>query len=181
MNNFLIFASESAQPAEGGLGAFGINWQSILIQAITFLLVVWVLKKYVLGKLYTIIDDREKKINEGLAKADDAKKEYQKAQKDIDKVLGEAREQAELIVSSSKTEASEIVKESEEKATHRAEQIVVDAENKIANSVNKAKKELKVETIKLVSEVSAAILTEKLDAKSDLDLIKRELEKRSVK
>lgn len=174
------FASESTEPAEG-IAAFGVSWQSLLIQALTFLLVVWVLKKFVVGKLYTIIDERQKEIDEGLEASKKAKAELEKAQDDIDVILGDARGQAELIQNSAKSESANIVKAAEEKAATRAEAIVADAQSKLSTDLSKARQELKAEAARLIGEVSGVIIGDKLDSKSDSELIEKELAKRNVK
>lgn len=179
--NILLFAStEAEQPAEG-LAAFGVNWQMLLFQAITFLLVVLVLKKFVLGKLYDIIDARKAEIDDGLNKAEQAKKELASAQDEIDKVLASARSQAEAIVSDAKKESNEIVKHAEDKALIRAEAIVKDVQAKLALDITKARKQLELDTVLLVNQVAEVVLREKLDGSKDQDLITAELEKRREK
>jgi F-type H+-transporting ATPase subunit b len=180
---FTKFASETAQAQEQaeGIASFGVSWQALLIQGVTFLLVVLVLKKFVIGKLYQIIDDRQAAIDEGLEKTEQAKKELASTQDDIDKILGDARDQAELIVSSAKSESAEIVKEAEQKASLRAEAIVAEAQSKLSTDLTKARNELKKEAARLIAEVSGVIIGEKLDSKSDSALIEKELAKRNVK
>lgn len=182
--NFINFASESTEVAkEGaeGIAAFGVNWQSLLIQGLTFLLVVLVLKKFVVGKLYQIIDDRQAEINEGLKKTEDAKKALDKAQDEVDKILGEAREQAELIVSSAKADAANAIKKAEDKANERAEAIVKEAQSKLDTDISKARNELRKEAARLVADVSAVVIGQKLDTASDSELINKEISKRNAK
>lgn len=178
----LQFASETTAPAQESVTAtFGISWQALLFQAITFLLVVFVLKKYVVGRIYDVIDAREKKIQEGLDKAVMAQKELENAQDKIASILGDARAQAEVIVTSAKKESAGIVKTAEEKAAMRAEAIVADAQMKLAVDIDIARQSLRTEATRLISEVSGAIIKEKLTTKKDLELIQAELEARRVK
>lgn len=179
--NIVLFASTEAEKPAEGLAAFGVNWQMLLFQAITFLLVVWVLKKFVLSKLYDIIDARKAEIDNGLKMAEQAKKELASAQDEIDKILGDARTQAESIVSDAKKESSQIVKHAEDKATVRAEAIVADAHAKLDIDISTARKKLESETAHLISSVAEAVLQEKLTATKDQELIMNELEKRREK
>lgn len=176
--NSLYFASSEAEPSAGGLAAFGVNWQMLLFQAITFLLVVWVLKKFVMGKVYEIIDARKAEIDEGLDRAEQAKKDLASAQDEIDTILGEARNQAEGIVASAKKESSEMIKAAEDKAVKRAEAIITDAQSKLAVDVEKARRSLQTETARLIGEVTETILHEKLTTEKDQKLIRNELEQR---
>jgi F-type H+-transporting ATPase subunit b len=180
--NFLLFATESAEPAEQTVTAtFGISWQALLFQAITFLIVVWILKKFVVGKIYNVIDAREKAINDGLNKASQAKKELEKAQVEIDGILKDARMQADSIVATAKKESAELIKASEEKAAKRAEGIVADAQARLSVDIENAKKELKYEMGKIISSVTESILQEKLSSDKDQELISKELDRVSEK
>lgn len=179
---FLQFASESTEPAQESVTAtFGISWQALLFQAITFLLVVLVLKKFVVGKIYDVIDAREKQIKDGLDKAVQAQEELASAQDEIDAILKKARTQADGIVSNAKKESAEIVKASEDKAVARAEAIVADAHTKLELDVRNARQQLESETARLIGEVAEVVLREKLTTDKDQALIIAELEKRREK
>ena len=178
----LQFASESsAPPPESVTATFGISWQALLFQAITFMLVVWVLKKFVVGKIYSVIDAREKAINDGLAQAAKAKEELANAESEIDAILNEARTQADVVVHNAKKESAEIIKAAEDKASARADAIMHDAEEKLKLDVAKARQALESETARLISEVSGSILRDKITAEKDQKLIMKELEKRREK
>lgn len=170
----LLFASE--QPEAQGLAALGLNWQMILFQAITFLLIVLFLKKFVVNKILAIIDERQKEINSGLDAAQETKDELAKAQQTIDKMLDKARKDAELIVSGAKSESSDIVKDAEAKASRRADAIVAEAESKLNSDVTKVRQQLKEEAAKLVRDVSVAVLGKKIDSADDDKLITNALE-----
>jgi F0F1-type ATP synthase membrane subunit b/b' len=72
VNSLYIFAAESAE-AEG-LAALGLDWKILLFQALTFLLVFLFFKKFVISKIYSIIDARDKEIQDGLDAAAKARK-----------------------------------------------------------------------------------------------------------
>lgn len=179
--SILLFASTEAEKPAEGLAAFGVNWQMLLFQAITFLLIVLVLKKFVIGKLYDIIDARKAEIDDGLNKAEQAKKELAHAQDEIDQILAKAREQAESIVIDAKKESSEIVKHAEDKALIRAEAIVADVQAKLTLDIANARKQLEVDTLQLVTQVAEVVLHDKLNDAKDQALIVAELEKRREK
>ena len=178
--NFASESSEVAKESAEGLSAFGVNWQSLLIQALTFLLVVLVLKKFVVSKLNVMIDARRDEINKGLESTKQAQKELAEAQDKIDVLLAEARDNAELIVKSAKSESAELVKKAEEKANVRSEAIIADAKSKLQNDLSKARAELKNETAKLISEISAVVIGQKLNSQIDSQMIEKELNKRNA-
>ncbi|MCU0667494.1 MAG: F0F1 ATP synthase subunit B [Patescibacteria group bacterium] len=178
MNQISYIASESAQPQ--GIAALGLDWQILLFQAITFLLVFLFLKKFVIGKIYDVIDARDKEVQSGLDAAAKAQKDLANTQKDIDILLNQARTDAENLVLSAKKESNTIIHNAEISAGKRAEKIVADAKTKLDSDIAKARAELKDETARMVSEVSGIIIGSKLTSSSDMDLIKKELEKRNA-
>lgn len=62
-----------------------INWFTVLAQVINFLLLVWLLKKFLYKPILNAIDEREKKITEKLKDADTQKLVAQKDQEDFKK------------------------------------------------------------------------------------------------
>ena len=179
MNPLYNFASEPEQ-AEG-IAALGLDWKILLFQAITFLLVFLFFKKFVISKIYTIIDARDKEIKDGLDAASKAQKDLANTQADIDKLLNQARDDAEKLVVSAKKESAIIVQKAESQAAKRADQIVEDAKAKLDSDVAKARAQLKDDTARLISEVAGAIIEKSLDNSSDMAMIRKELEKRSAK
>jgi F0F1-type ATP synthase membrane subunit b/b' len=95
--------------------------------------------------------------------------------------LGQARTDAENLVVSAKKESTLIVQKAETQAAKRAEKIVEDAKSKLDTDIEKARAELKEETARLISEVSGAVIGQRLTDTSDMTLIKNELEKQSAK
>lgn len=173
--NYLLFASESAQPE--GVAAFGINWQMLLLQAITFLLLVLVLKKFVAGKLYGVIDARKKEINDAVDAADGARAALQEANTQASSIIKTATAQAHDIVASAKTEATQLVLQAEKNATIKANQIVTEAEQRLKGDIEKARKDLLHEAATIIGDVSGKVLGAKLNTTSDAQFIAKELEK----
>lgn len=84
---------------------FGIDWRLFIIQAINFGLVVFLLSKFLYKPILNVIEERRKIITKGL---DDAKLAEQNLQNSIeqkDKLVSEAKEQSQDILSRTKTDA----------------------------------------------------------------------------
>ena len=62
-----------------------INWFTVIAQVINFLILVWLLKKFLYKPILNAIDEREKKIRDQLKDADDKKAVAQKEQDDFKK------------------------------------------------------------------------------------------------
>lgn len=83
----------------------GINWKLLLAQAVNFLLVLWVLNKFVFKRLLKFLEERRDKIAKGLVFSEKAKLELQRTEQARHRILSDARNQGELILQEFKTAA----------------------------------------------------------------------------
>ncbi|HKR81961.1 MAG TPA: F0F1 ATP synthase subunit B [Candidatus Saccharimonadales bacterium] len=163
----------SSQP--GLFEALGINWKLLVEQAIAFVVLVWVLAKFVYPTLIKSIDDRRAAIEAGLKEAKQSQEALEKAEAKVTELLGQARAEADDVLARSHKEAAAMVASAEEKAKQRADQIVEDARAQLAADIAKARQDLKGETIKLVAKATEHVIGEKLDERKDAGLIKEGL------
>ena len=167
----------ATETAEGGIaGALGIDWKMLIIQIIAFLVLLWLLSKYVYPWLMKSVDERQASIEAGAKAADEAQKKAAKAEKDVAKLLDDARAQAGDIVQTAKQEATAAIEAAESKAKQRAEVIVANAHDQISKDVIAAKKELRNETIDLVALATEKVIGNTMNAKVDEKLIAKSIE-----
>jgi F-type H+-transporting ATPase subunit b len=141
--------------------ALGIDGQMLLIQGIAFLLLIFVLAKWVFPVLMKAVDDRQAAIEAGQKAAEQAEKKAEDAQEEVQKALKEARAEAKDIVATAKDEATAQIADAENKAKTRADKIVKDAHDQLEKDVIAARKTLHNDTIELV-----ALATEKVVGKT---------------
>ncbi len=169
-------ASETAsQPEASGIGALGLNWKAFLFQLITFAIIVYFLNKFVLKKLFKAIDERKAEIDAGLERSKQASDELNQAEAKAEDLLKEARSQAEDLLHSAQNDASKMLKQVEDKANVKSERIIFEAKEQLKVEVDKAKVALKKENAKLIAEVSAEIIGDKMDTAKDKALIEKAL------
>lgn len=139
------------------ISTFHIDWKIIIAQAINFGVVFVILYIYALKPLSKLMTERSEKIAKGIEDAKSSASLLEKTGAEHEKVLAEARAEANKIFQAGK-------KEAEEKRGHMLEQ----AQAEVTAMVDNAKKMLEAEKIKMVEEakkeiVSLAMLaTEKL-------------------
>jgi F-type H+-transporting ATPase subunit b len=152
----------TTEPASGGvLGALGIDVWMLVFQAIAFLILVFVLGKYVYPTLIKVVDDRQAKIEASTAAATEAEKKAVEAKDAVEKLMKQARKEASEIVTTAKEEAAAALEMAESKSKSRAESIVAEAQAQINKDIVAAKKALHNETLELV-----ALATEKVVGKT---------------
>jgi F-type H+-transporting ATPase subunit b len=113
-----------------------INWFTVIAQVINFLLLVWLLKKFLYKPILNAIDEREKKIRDKLKDADAQKAAAQKEQDDfkkqqedfdqqkkalMDKAVADANTQKQQLMDAAKTEADNMRTNMEKAAKEKQE------------------------------------------------------------
>ena|SRR3989344_917327 len=169
-----IFAAEEEA---GGISALGLDPLAILAQAITFLLLFWILKKFALTKIVDTLEKRRKTIDEGVELGLKMAEEQEKLNAKIEEKLAQARVEADKIIAAGNQEAGELIKEAEAKASVKFEAMLADAQGHIEEDVKRAKLALEQELLELVARATELVIDEKLTTEKDGQLIKRSLEK----
>ena len=171
----LVLSRFGAAESEGGVAALGINLPALLFQLVTFAIVFFILKKYALGPIVNTLEQRRQTINESLKNAEEIEKKTEQLDRKFEQRLAEARTKADKIIAQANEQAGELAKAAEDRATTKTEQMVKDAHNRIAADVDKAKHDLKSETLDLVASATEAILREKIDRQRDAQLLAKSL------
>src|SRR3990167_3599303 len=112
--------------------AFGINWQLLLVQAINFGLLLFVLWYFLYTPVLKLIDDRQKKIADGVKTAEAADRKLADAKTEGEGIVGTAAQEAESLVATARSRAdekgNEIVKAAEARANTVLEEASARAE-----------------------------------------------------
>ncbi len=175
MYNLLTFAATESTEDGDILGALGIDWRTLILQVVAFVILVWLLGKFVYPILVRAIDKREKAIADSVAAANQAEARAEETQAEIEKLFEEARRDSAELVEAAHKESAQMVKEAEDKAALRRKQIVADGQAQLDVAVAKAREQLRKDTINLVAEATEKIIGEKVDAAKDAQLIERSL------
>jgi F-type H+-transporting ATPase subunit b len=144
---------------------------TLIGQMITFALLVWFTMKYVWPPLMQALEERKKKIADGLASAEKGKHEMELAEKRATALLREAKDQAAEIVSLAQKRANEVVEESKQTAKEEGERIVAAAKAEIERELQQAKEGLRQQVAVLAVSAAAQILQKEVDQKKHREII----------
>lgn len=172
-----VLATTEAASSPGLFQALGIDWKLFIEQGVAFLILVFILAKFVYPALVKAIDDRRAAIEAGLAEAKESQEALEKAEAKVAEMLESARKDADEILARTQQESASMIADAESKAKARAEQIVTDARANLDIEVSKAREALKKDTIELVALATERIIGEKLDATKDAGLVQKALAK----
>ncbi|MBU3978266.1 F0F1 ATP synthase subunit B [Patescibacteria group bacterium] len=152
------------------LNDFGINWMLMVAQIINFLIILYVLKRFLYKPIFGVIKKREQSITEGLKHAEDARILLEKTAAKEKDILKKAQEESKKLLEETKKQRDEIFKSTEVLAQKRAGQILEEAKKQITFETNKAKKELSLQVSGLAVEFIQSSVGE-LFSKEDQDMI----------
>ena len=167
--------AETSAPSGGIVEALGIDWQMLVFQIIGFLVLVWLMSKFVYPVLIKQVDKRQALIEESTKAAVEAEKNAVKAEEKIKALLSEARKEAADIVTTAKNESNQMVSSAEQKAKENAERIVTSAHESIEKDIIAAKKALHNETLELVALATEKVVGKTVDAKVDAKVVESAL------
>lgn len=144
---------------------------TLIGQMITFALLVWFTMKYVWPPLMQALEERKKKIADGLASAEKGKHEMELAEKRATALLREAKDQAAEIVNLAQKRANEVVEESKQTAKEEGERIIPAAKAEIERELQQAKEGLRQQVATLAVAAAEQILQKEVDQKKHREII----------
>lgn len=166
--------------SSSGVGALGFNGQAFLIQLITFLLVFLALRKWAFKPIIKLLDERRETINSGITLGEKMREASADLEEKVSQELHKTRQQADRLIADAEQEARTTIRSAEETARVRAETMLEDARKQIAAETKRQRVKLEKELVGLVSEVSEAIIGEKVDAQKDAALIDKAFHQRKA-
>jgi F-type H+-transporting ATPase subunit b len=140
-------------------------------QAIAFFLFVVFCMKYVWPPIMHALQERKKKIADGLAAAERGKHEKHLAEERAKEILREAKEQAGEIIGRAEKRANEIIEEAKGDARVEGSRLLVASRAEINQEINRAKEELRAQVVALAMLGASKVLQREVDNKVHAELL----------
>ena len=135
---------------------------TLVAQMVVFFILWWVVAKFIWPPLLMALDERAKKIADGLAAADKGKAELELANKRVEQALTEAR-----------NEGAQRIADAEKRAQMSAEEIKQNAQAEAARIIAQAKAEAEQQTVRARESLRDQVAT--LAVKGAEQILKREV------
>jgi F-type H+-transporting ATPase subunit b len=142
---------------------------------VAFIGLLVVLGKFAWKPMLKAIADREKGIDDALAKADKMKADLSAMQNENEILLVKAREERATLIKEAKEASEKMVAEAKDKAKAEYERIVADAQVAINQQKNAALTEVKNQVGSLVVEVAEKVLKRELANKAEQETYIKQL------
>lgn len=149
---------------------------TLIGQMITFLILWFIVAKYIWPIFNASLEDRQQKIAQGMNLADQAKHTIKEAETKSEKMLADAKAQAADILAQAQKQADILIDEAKEEGRHAGRKELEIARTEITQEQNKAREMLRKELAKLVVDGARQIVSREVK-KQDHDEMIKELTK----
>ncbi|MBB3222428.1 F0F1 ATP synthase subunit B [Pseudoduganella umbonata] len=146
---------------------------SLIGQMITFAVLVWFSMKFVFPALNAALDERAKRIADGLAAAEQGQASMAIAEKRATEALTSARDEAASRVADAEKRAQLIAEEIKANARAEADRIIATAKAEADQQVTQAREQLRAQVADLAVKGAEQILKREVNASAHADLLNR--------
>lgn len=146
---------------------------TLIIQLIVFLILVGFTMKFVWPPITAALDERARKIADGLAAADKAKSELSVANKRVEEELAKSRNESALRLAEAERRAQAMIEEAKARATEEGSKIIAAAKVEAEQQTVKAREALREQVAALAVKGAEQILRKEVNAGVHADLLGR--------
>lgn len=144
---------------------------TIIGQSIAFAFFVWFCMKYVWPPIVAVLEERAKKISDGLQAAERAEKDLALAQEKSSEQMKEAKQEAAAIIEQANKRAAQIVDEAKEQARAEGQRIIAGANAEIEQEVKRAKQQLREQVAAIALAGAEKILENSVDKAANEEML----------
>lgn len=135
--------------------------------AITFLCLLFILKKFAWKPILGAVSDREKSIKDALASAEEAKKEMQKLNASNEQLLKDARAERDALMKDARDIKDKMISDAKEEAKEVTAKLIDNALTSIEQEKQAALAELKNQVAELSIGIAETVIKKELASKDD--------------
>jgi F-type H+-transporting ATPase subunit b len=146
---------------------------TLIIQMIVFAILVWFTMRFVWPPLTAALDERAKKIAEGLSAADKAKSDLAVANQRVEQQLSAARDDAAKRLADAERLAQQLVEEAKSRASDEGAKIIAAAKAEAEQEAVKARETLREQVAGLAVKGAEAILRREVNPAVHAELLSR--------
>ncbi|MBV6417856.1 MAG: ATP synthase subunit b [Steroidobacteraceae bacterium] len=140
-------------------------------QMIVFAILLWFFWKFIVPPIAQAINDRQKKIAEGLAAAERGQRDLDEAKSRADAVVREARDRASQILDQANRRSNEMIDSAKQTASAEGERVLESARAEAESETSRARDQLRREVGALAVAGASRLLGREIDAKAHAQLL----------
>jgi F-type H+-transporting ATPase subunit b len=174
MQSTILFGSigsDLSQMAQDTAVRFGVDLPHFAAQCVSFIIVAVLLQRYAYRPILTMLEERKKRIKEGLDNAEQIKQELATTQTRTHEIMIKAGQEAAKMIEEARAAAAKVQEQETQKAIAAAQAIVDKARQATQAEHARMLAELRKEVGRLVVETTAKVTRKVLTAEDQKRLI----------
>ena len=157
------------------LHTFGLDPYLLLAQIVNFLIILYVLKRFLYPPLFKVFKKREELVKESIQKAEENEKILEKTKNLEKEVIQKAKITADEIIEEAHEQAADIMKKADEDTKQKTDKMLKDARAQIELESSEAKKQLNNYVMDLSLELLKKTLANIFSSKEQSEIVDRAL------
>ena len=153
------------------LDAFGVDAPKLLFQVINFLLLLYLLNRFLFKPVLKLLDEREARIRKGLEDAEAAARDRELAKAEREAAVDEARKEAQAMIARATKIADDSKAEILADAKAQAEKVTARATEEITAEKERAMAELRATVADLALEAASRLVRKDMDGPTQRKLV----------
>jgi len=151
--------------------AFGVDLPKLLFQIANFLLLLWLLNRFLFSRVVGMLDERSSRISKGLEDAETAARDRELARAEREAAVAEARKEAAEMLASANKIATDTRNEILAEARAEAEKVTERAREEIIAEKDRAMADLRAQVADLALDAAAKLVRSDMNATTQRRLV----------
>ncbi len=144
---------------------------TLVVQMLVFALLVFGTMRFIWPHILNAMEERSRKIAQGLAAAEQGEQELAEARDKADAIIREARERASHIIEQAQHRANDLVEQAKGAARSEGARILAAAQQQIELDTTRAREALRREVAGIAVRAASKLLAREIDARTHADLL----------
>ena len=144
---------------------------TLIVQMLVFALLVFGTMKWIWPLILGAMEERSRKIAQGLAAAEKGEQELAEARGKAEAIIREARERANHIIEQAQHRANDLVEQAKGAASSEGARILAAAQQQIELDTTRAREALRREVAGIAVRAASKLLGREVDARTHADLL----------
>ncbi|TLZ09155.1 MAG: F0F1 ATP synthase subunit B [Gammaproteobacteria bacterium] len=144
---------------------------TLVVQMLVFALLVFGTMRFIWPHILDAMEERSRKIAQGLAAAEQGEQELAEARDKADAIIREARERASHIIEQAQHAARDLVEQAKGAARSEGARILAAAQQQIELDTTRAREALRREVAGIAVRAASKLLAREIDARTHADLL----------
>lgn len=141
------------------LNNFGFDPVILVAQIVNFLIILYLLKRFLYKPVLSMLKKRKETVEEGLRQAEEARITLEKTIEEEKKILTKAQDEAKKIIEETKKQSLLLSQEAETNTKEKIEKMLLEARQKIEEE----EKEIEAKLSKKLTNIAVGILQKSLE------------------